>query len=123
VATTPESAAAGLASFEGPVVLIAGGYDKKLPLDSLAREAALRAAGVVLMGNTTDRLEDLLTRFPDAPPVRRARNMTEAVRLARDLADGRGVVLLSPGAASYDMYRNFEERGDDFKGAVGEILE
>jgi UDP-N-acetylmuramoylalanine--D-glutamate ligase len=116
--TTPESTLAALTAFEEPLVAILGGYDKGLPLDDLARATARACAGVVLIGATAPRLGARIEDAAPRGPVTGAADMDEAVRRAFDLAPQGGVVLLSPSHASYDMYRNYEERGEAFAEAI-----
>jgi UDP-N-acetylmuramoylalanine--D-glutamate ligase len=117
-ATTPEAAGRALAAFAGrPLVAIAGGYDKKVDLVPFARDLAARCVAVVLMGDTADRLEGLL-RAEGFTALARARGMEEAVERGLALAPPGGVLLLSPGHASYGMFLHYEERGDRFREAV-----
>ncbi|MHC5079696.1 MAG: glutamate ligase domain-containing protein, partial [Planctomycetota bacterium] len=118
IATTPESTIAALSAFEGGIILIAGGYDKKLDLDALCREAASRARVMVLMGATADRLEKGIREAGGGPEVVRAETLEAAVAKAASLCRPDETVILSPGAASYDMFLNFEERGDRFRERV-----
>jgi UDP-N-acetylmuramoylalanine--D-glutamate ligase len=158
IATTPESAIAGLKTFSGDtpqayshkdgsttrrLVLIAGGYDKKLPLDTFAQECAQRCKVVLLLGETAPTLIKLINRFKvgaychtplsaiDQPCTRTVQDqngsetevfhvpsLTEAVRLASQKASPGDIVLLSPACASYDMFENFQERGKQFKALV-----
>lgn len=120
-ATTPEAAALALAAFESPVVLIAGGYDKKVALDPLASEAARRCRAAVLIGETAPAIAAAIGELGRSGIVSEARSLEEAVRLAFARAAKGDVVLLSPGCASYDMFSNFEERGDLFRALVGAL--
>jgi UDP-N-acetylmuramoylalanine--D-glutamate ligase len=120
VATTPESTVAALRSFEEPLVLIAGGYDKGLPLEILAREIGTAGAGLVVLGPVGEKLAGLADPAGD---VVRASDMEEAVDRAFERARPGGVVLLSPGAASYDMFLNFQQRGEAFRRAVRRLQE
>ncbi len=121
-ATTPEAALLALASFDRPLVAIAGGYDKKVDLGPLARGLAARARAVVLLGDTAERLAGLLgeAAAPDrpGPEVRRVGGIEEAVDAGLASARPGDVLLLSPGHASYGMFVNYEERGDRFRSAV-----
>ncbi|MDI6760065.1 MAG: UDP-N-acetylmuramoyl-L-alanine--D-glutamate ligase [Candidatus Brocadiaceae bacterium] len=129
IATTPESAIAGLKTFEAPIVLIAGGYDKKIPLESFAQECVERSKCVILIGETAPTLMGLITRLKPVvseanpkgtlPNVFQVPSLAEAVRLAGEVASPGDIVLLSPACASYDMYENFQERGKEFKTLVG----
>jgi UDP-N-acetylmuramoylalanine--D-glutamate ligase len=114
IATNPESTLAALDTLPGPFVLIAGGYDKKLPFDALGKKVAERVRVAVLLGETA---EAIARSIPPAAAteVRRARTFDEAVELARAAARPGDTVLLSPACASYDMFRHFAERGERFK--------
>lgn len=122
IATTPEAALAGLAAYDRPVVLLLGGSDKGSDFGELAREVAARAHGVVCLGALGPKLFALIagavearrTLLTSRPTVVQARTFEDAFALARTLCPPGGVVLLSPGCASYDMFRNFEERGGRF---------
>jgi UDP-N-acetylmuramoylalanine--D-glutamate ligase len=118
-ATTPEATVAALTSIEGPIVLIAGGADKGLDFGGLG--AALAAPGcpvsdlVVLEGSATD----VLLAAAGSRLVRgRHASMGAAVAEAATLARTGGAVLLSPGCASFGMFRNEFDRGDQFNDLV-----
>ena len=121
ISTTPESTLAALASFPGrPIVLIAGGQDRGqdyAPLAGVLREAQATVIGVP---STGPRLLHA-ARAAGVEPARAidARDLSEAVGLARELAAPGTVVLLSPAAPSYDHYRDFEQRGDRFTELAG----
>lgn len=112
-ATTPAAVLAALSGLDS-VVLIAGGRNKGLQLSSL-RERADRLRAVVAIGEAAPEVE---TAFAGASPVVSATSMDEAVELAGSLARAGDAVLLSPGCASFDWYRSYAERGDDFARAV-----
>ena len=112
-ATTPASVAAAVSGFPS-VVLIAGGKHKGVRLDVL-REIADHVRAVVAIGEAAPLIEAV---FSGLRPVERAASMDEAVTVAARLAAPGDAVLLSPGCASYDWYRNYGERGDDFARAV-----
>lgn len=119
-ATAPAAAVAALRAFAGrEVVAIVGGYDKRLPLDPLADELARGARHVVLLaGTATPQLEALLVARGYAGVAGTAGSMEEAVARARALAMPGGVVLLSPGTASFGMFRDEFHRGEAFRAAV-----
>lgn len=125
IATAPERTLAALAAIQGPVVLILGGRDKHLPWDRLAHVAADRCRGIVLIGEAAPLIRQHLSAALASPPgvARRlpqpggivdASTMAAAVEAARGIAQPGDSVVLAPGCASYDMYRDYEERGDDF---------
>ncbi|MEE9370277.1 MAG: UDP-N-acetylmuramoyl-L-alanine--D-glutamate ligase [Sedimentisphaerales bacterium] len=118
-ATTPQSAIASLEAFEQPVIIIAGGYDKNLPFDELGAKIAQRAKAVILIGQTAQKIADAITKLATEDTEKRmkvdiADSFSEAVSLAQKLAASGDVVLLSPACASYDMFDNFQHRGQEF---------
>jgi UDP-N-acetylmuramoylalanine--D-glutamate ligase len=108
-ATNPHAALAAMRGFDS-VVLIAGGRNKGLDLSVLA---------VVAIGEAAP---EVAAAFDGVRPVTVAESMDEAVRAALAAARPGDSVLLSPGCASFDSYRSYAERGDDFRRAVGEVL-
>ncbi|MBN2712325.1 MAG: UDP-N-acetylmuramoyl-L-alanine--D-glutamate ligase [Planctomycetes bacterium] len=133
IATTPESTICALNSFKEPKVLIAGGYDKGISFDQLGEEILRKAHSVVLIGNTAEKIrhaiEKALAEYEehstgisyepliiDAGP-----DFDSAVKVAGEICPEGGVVLLSPACASYDMFINFEQRGDVFKKIVSRM--
>ncbi len=119
-ATTPESAVAALRAFDEPTVLILGGRDKGVEYDDLAAEAA-GCRAVVLVGEMADRLDALLAKRAPEVARGRANSFEDAVDAAASLARPGDVVLLSPACTSYDMFKNFEERGRLFKELVARL--
>jgi UDP-N-acetylmuramoylalanine--D-glutamate ligase len=116
--TNVDSLKVALESFDRPVVLIAGGRGKGTGYGALRELVRARVKTLVVLGEDAPRIEADLR---DAAPVARAVDMADAVNRARAAAAPGDVVLLSPGCASFDMYRNFEERGRDFKRCVREL--
>ena len=128
--TQPDAVIAALEAFAGPIVLIAGGRDKGIDLGMLARTVADRATAAVLIGESGPALE---TRFRAAGLgwTERAADLDDAVRradaIAREAlnsagpAAGPAVVLLSPAAASFDMFVDYAARGRAFKAAVAAL--
>jgi UDP-N-acetylmuramoylalanine--D-glutamate ligase len=120
--TQPDAVIAALRSFAPPIVLIAGGRSKNVAIDALAREVAARAAAVVLIGETQDEFEAAF-RAAGATRIERARDLDVAVRSAAATARalGGGTVLLSPAAASFDMFVDYAARGTAFKEIVAGV--
>jgi len=118
-ATTPEAAMAALDSFDSPVILIAGGRDKGMPFDALAQRIFHKTRAAILIGETADTIAGLLdVHSANAFAWMRAGTLEEAVAQAASIASPGDVVLLSPACASYDMFANYEERGNRFKELV-----
>jgi len=110
---------AALGGMTAPVVLIAGGDGKGADFSALKSAVQRHARAVVLIGRDALLIEAALE---GAVPVRRAADMPAAVAAAAELARSGDVVLLSPACASFDMFRNFEHRGEAFAQAVREAL-
>jgi UDP-N-acetylmuramoylalanine--D-glutamate ligase len=118
--TNVDSTIKALESFTEPIVLIAGGKGKGQDFAPLGEAARGRVRHAVVIGADRAALGDALARAGAA--VEEARSMEDAVRAARDAARPGDVVLLSPACASFDMFRNFEHRGDEFKAAVMRLV-
>jgi UDP-N-acetylmuramoylalanine--D-glutamate ligase len=100
---------------EARAVLIAGGRDKGGTYGPLVRALGRKGRGAVLLGEAADAIARAVG---DVVPVRRARSMIEAVRLSVELAEPGDAVLLSPACSSFDMFRDYKHRGDEFVRAV-----
>jgi UDP-N-acetylmuramoylalanine--D-glutamate ligase len=128
--TQPDAVIAALRAFDPPIVLIAGGRDKGVDLRELVRVAATKTVAAIVIGESGP---DLGRRLVDAgvPIVQPATSMVEAVERADALAraaratDDTGIVatvLLSPAAASFDMFADYAARGQAFKDAVAVLI-
>jgi len=119
IATSPERAMAALQSFEEPVVLLAGGRDKHLPWHDWAELVSRKVARVITFGEAAVLIESVVEKLgSNAPPLHHADSVTEAVHLAHDLVVPGQVVLFSPGGTSFDSFRDYEQRGQEFKRLV-----
>ncbi len=125
IASSPTRTIAGLRSFNQKIILIAGGYDKKIPYEPLAPEILAHVKTLVLMGATGPRIEAAVRGCPgfdeSALTILHADSMQHAVELARGAAQPGDVVSLSPASASFDLYPNFEVRGRDYKNIVNNL--
>ncbi|MDR2654891.1 MAG: UDP-N-acetylmuramoyl-L-alanine--D-glutamate ligase [Oscillospiraceae bacterium] len=122
IATSPARVVAGLNSFKQKIILIAGGYDKKIPFESLAPEIIKKVKALILIGAAADKIYQAVTSAagfdPSALKIHRAASTGECVKIAREIARPGDIVSLSPACASFDMYKNFEARGEHFKRLV-----
>jgi len=118
--TAPAATVAALHALAQPIVLLAGGADKSLDPAAMAAAAAERAQAILLLeGSATDRLEAALREAGAGPLiVGRYDNLARAVHRAREVAPPGSVVLLSPGCASFGMFRHEFERGEQFRSIV-----
>ena len=114
-ATNIDALEKALLAQRSPVILIAGGKDKGLDFDSLRPLVREKAKAVVLIGQMT---EKLFAAWNSAAPCVVAGTLADAVERARRLASPGDVVLFSPGCSSFDMFRDFEDRGDQFRALV-----
>lgn len=114
-ATTPDATLAGLRALKSKeIVLIAGGADKNLDYNELAKEVSKYVKVLILLpGTATDKLRARLIEKSDLEPIA-ARNMKEAVAKARELSKKGDIILLSPGAASFGLFKNEFDRGEKF---------
>ena len=121
-ATTPQSAITALEAFDRPIIIIAGGYDKNLPFDELGQKIATNTKAAILIGQTAPKIAESIQLFPEAGTrVQIVDSLAEAIQLAARLAVNGDVVLLSPACASYDMFDNFQHRGQEFTELVREV--
>ncbi len=116
--TNIDAVAVALECQDRPVVLIAGGKDKGFAFDGLAEIVARKARAAVLIGETAPKLEK---SWPKVKSVR-ALSMDDAVNKAAAEARAGDVVLLSPGCSSFDMFRDYRDRGERFRQAVGRLV-
>lgn len=109
--------------FPEKVIMIAGGKDKGIPYDDLGKPIAEHVKTLILIGATSSKIEEALNACPNSDDVKviHASTYDEAVNKARENASDDDVVLLSPASTSFDMFRNFEERGNLFKKLVNEL--
>ncbi|MFH1679026.1 MAG: UDP-N-acetylmuramoyl-L-alanine--D-glutamate ligase [Candidatus Eisenbacteria bacterium] len=119
-ATNVESVAVALQSFDAPIVWIAGGRPKKPSFEKLRDLVSIHVRGMVLIGEARRLIDEA---FPEVTERYYANSMEQAVLLAYRVARKGDVVLLSPGCTSFDMFRDFEERGRVFKEAVRALVE
>jgi UDP-N-acetylmuramoylalanine--D-glutamate ligase len=117
-ATSPAEAVAALQTLPAPIVLIAGGSDKGVPFDPMAPLIAEKVTTLILTGPTASKIAAAAREAGYDRPIQFASAMEEAVRFAQTAAKAGDAILLSPGCASFDAYRNFEERGRHFKELV-----
>lgn len=117
--TNPDSTIKAITSYENPIVLIAGGYDKGSEFDELFDIAKDNVHTVVTMGQTAEIIEKYARKY--RIDTRRVSDMKEAVKVSKEISKDGDVVLLSPACASWGMYNNYEERGRDFKSCVKKI--
>lgn len=127
IASSPTRTIAGLNSFSEKIVLIAGGYDKHLDYTPIAKPIVENVSKLILLGATAQKIEDAVKKELNIQkkqmPIYHCSNLKETVEKAYEIAIPEEIVLFSPASASFDMFKNFEERGNLFKEIVKEIEE
>ncbi len=125
IATAPERSMAAIRSFTEPIILLAGGRDKKLPWDGFARLAHKRVSHIILFGDAAGIIDAALQNASgpasQLQTVSRFAKLEDAIQKAASLARSGDVVLLSPGCTSYDAFKDFEERGEVFRKWVQQL--
>lgn len=125
IATSPTSTIAALNAFPTKPIIIAGGYDKKIPYTPLAPFLIAKAKALILLGATAHSIEEAVKNCPDYATnnlqMIRVETMEQAVNAAQKIAVFGDIVSLSPASASFDLYQNFEQRGKHFKKIVNEL--
>lgn len=125
IASSPTRTIAGLKCFDQKVILIAGGYDKHIPYDSLGPVIVERVKRLILTGDTAPRIRAAVENAPEfesgKPVIEEYCDFYDAVKAAERAAVEGDVVILSPASASFDQFKNFVERGRCFKRIVCEL--
>ena len=126
IASSPTRTISGtLSLYDKKIIMIAGGYDKKIPFDALGVVIVNKVKVLILMGDTADKIETSVKNASnykvDNPVIIRVDSMQQAVNEARSYALDGDIVSLSPACASFGLYKNFEERGQHFKDLVNHL--
>lgn len=125
IGTSPTRTIAGLNSFDEEIILIAGGYDKHLDYKPLAKPILDKVKTLILMGQTAGKIFDAVKEEEEIENKRIETYMCETledtVRIAHKISKNGQIVLFSPASASFDLFKNFAERGEKFKELVNKI--
>lgn len=124
IATAPERTMAAVRAFDDPIVLMLGGRDKDLPWEALAALIHQRVDHVVLFGEAAEQIAKTVAGAGSGPrpySLDRYDDLKQAVYRAAEVAAAGDVVLFSPGGASYDAFKDFEERGEKYRQWVLEL--
>ena len=125
IASSPTRTIAGLNSFDENIILIAGGYDKHLDYTPIAKPIVENVGALILLGQTANKIYSAVTyelKFIKKDlPIYKVNTLEEAVNKAKEVSKKGDVVLFSPASASFDMFKNFEERGNKFKQIVNKL--
>lgn len=123
VSSSPTRTIAGLNAFSfRNIILIAGGYDKNLDYDVIGKPIIDNCKAVVLLGQTADKIDYAIKSLDKEFPIYKVKNLEEAIKMADSITIKGDVVLFSPASASFDMFKNFAERGEIFKDLVNKMI-
>ncbi len=130
IGTSPTRTIAGLNSFDEDIVLIAGGYDKHLDYEPIAKPIIDNCSKLILMGATAPKIEEAVTKelnkqrkegIENSLEIYNCTTLEEVVNKANEIAKPGEIILFSPASASFDLFKNFEERGNKFKELVNDL--
>ena len=123
--TTPDKALAGINAFTEKIVLIAGGYDKNISYEPLAKPIAKKVSKLILFGDTKNKIYDEVMKLPKGlsknVQIYVMDTLDEVIDIAKKVSQKGEVVLFSPASASFDMFENAYQRGDIFKEKVNKL--
>lgn len=127
VSSSPTRTIAGLNAFSFKnIILIAGGYDKNLDYEVLAKPILDNCKSLILLGQTSEKIEKAVLKEQKRSQkdlnIYKCKSLNQAVQTANEIAIKGDIVLFSPASASFDMFKNFAERGEIFKQYVKEIV-
>jgi UDP-N-acetylmuramoylalanine--D-glutamate ligase len=109
----------GLGSYNQPLVWIAGGIDKGNDYNMIKEQVQQKVKALICLGKDNEKLKTFFGGM--VPVIRETQSVPELVRMALQEAQKGDVVLLSPACASFDLFKNYEDRGDQFRKAVLEL--
>jgi len=126
IGSSPTRTIAGINSFDEDIILIAGGYDKNLDYEPMAKPILDKVKALILVGQTAEKIffavkneEEKTGKHVD---IYMCNTLEETAMVAKRIVKPGQVVLFSPASASFDMFKNFDERGKRFKQIVNEML-
>ena len=123
VSSSPTRTIAGLYSYDEKIVLIEGGYDKHLDYTNIAKPILDKVTKLILMGDTKEKIYNAVTTSVTNPNIEiyKCNTLQEVVDKAKEVAIPGEIVLFSPASASFDMFKNFADRGNQFKDLVNKL--
>lgn len=121
IASSPTRAIAGLNSFNQKVIMIAGGSDKGIAFDNLAKVITDKVKLLIVMGFTKDKIKNAVLKVDGNFPIYTASDLADAVNTAAKNAVSGDIVTLCPACASFDYFKNFADRGNQFKELVKKL--
>jgi len=129
IGTSPSRTMAGLKSFDKKIILIAGGYDKHIPYDVIGKPILDSVKALVLLGSTAPKIEQAVINaakennidLNETININNFETLEECVNFCHSIAKDGDIVVMSPASASFDLYKNFEQRGEHFVSLVKKL--
>ena len=125
IGSSPTRTIAGLKAFDENIILIAGGYDKHLDYEPMAKPVVENVKSLILIGATAEKIQNAVKRElahnDKEIEIYRCKTLEETVKIAKEISTPEDIVLFSPASASFDMFKNFEDRGNKFKELVNKL--
>lgn len=125
IGTSPTRTIAGLNSFDEDIILIAGGYDKHLDYEPIAKPIVDNVKGLILIGQTSKKIYEAVTKQLEKEgkqlDIYMCNEFSQIVQTANKISKPGQIVLFSPASASFDLFKNFAERGEKFKELVNKL--
>ena len=125
IGSSPTRTLATISVFDKPVILIAGGYDKHIPFEPLAEKGWDKVKSLLLLGDTKEKIREVFLKVIKERniniPIFMTGSLEEAVKKCQEIAEEGDYVVLSPACASFDMFANFEVRGNKFREIVNSL--
>ena len=125
IGTSPTRTIAGIRAVKTKPILIAGGYDKHIPFDGLGDVICKDCKALILTGDTSEKIYKAVTNSkyytPKSLKIEFAESLKDAVIKSCSIAEKGDIVLLSPACAAFDRYKNFMERGKDYKNIINSL--
>ena len=118
ISTTPGKAIAALTSFDKKIILIAGGSDKNLDYTPLGKYIVKASKYLILLGDTSKKIKEAVLKVDKNFKIKEVSNLKEAICYSKEIAKEGDIVVMSPASASFDMYKNYKQRGKEFKEIV-----
>ena len=118
ISTTPGKAIAALTSFDKKIILIAGGSDKNLDYTPLGKYIVKASKYLILLGDTSKKIKEAVLKVDKNFKIKEVSNLKEAIYYSKEIAKEGDIVVMSPASASFDMYKNYKQRGKEFKEIV-----
>ena len=123
--SSPSRTLSGINAFKEDIILIAGGYDKNLDYTPLAKTIVNKTKALILIGQTANKIFDAVKSELELEnrelDIYMCNSLEETIQIAKKKAKSGQVVLFSPASASFDMFKNFADRGNKFKKLVNEL--